>query len=153
MWSLPDFFCLLIFDIFLRSARESPAENHKEAEGPGTPPWWGKAERPRSNQPGEEWEGICHCLCLKCRSQMNGARFFSVVWAAIEQGAMGTDWNKKLHTDRRENFFTLRITEHWNELPQGVMESPFFWRYSKPLGHLLVLPTVGNVRYWQGWAR
>jgi len=24
----------------------------------------------------------------------------------------------------RKNFFTLRVTEHWNKLPGGVVESP-----------------------------
>jgi len=24
----------------------------------------------------------------------------------------------------RKNFFTLRVTEHWNRLPRGAVESP-----------------------------
>jgi len=31
---------------------------------------------------------------------------------------------RKLQLKTRKNFFTLRVTEHWNRLPRGAVESP-----------------------------
>jgi len=30
---------------------------------------------------------------------------------------------RKFHTNTRKNFFTVRVTEHWNKPPRGVVES------------------------------
>ncbi|KFZ59645.1 hypothetical protein N321_02803, partial [Antrostomus carolinensis] len=30
----------------------------------------------------------------------------------------------KFHTNLRKNFFTVRVTEHWDRLPREVVESP-----------------------------
>jgi len=32
--------------------------------------------------------------------------------------------HRKSHLNTRKNFFTLRVTEHWNRLPRGVVEPP-----------------------------
>jgi len=32
--------------------------------------------------------------------------------------------HRKFHLNMRKNFFPLRVTEHWNRLPRGMMESP-----------------------------
>jgi len=31
---------------------------------------------------------------------------------------------RKFQVNMRKNFFPLRVTEHWNRLPRGVIESP-----------------------------
>ena len=31
---------------------------------------------------------------------------------------------RKFHTNMQKNFFTVRVTEHWNRLCREVMESP-----------------------------
>jgi len=31
---------------------------------------------------------------------------------------------RKFHLNMKKNFFTLRMTEHWNRLPRGAVDSP-----------------------------
>ena len=68
---------------------------------------------------------------LQGRCQEDGARLFS--------GAQHK--HKKFHLNMRKNFFTLRVTEHWNRLPREIVDSPslkiFKTRLDKALCNLL----------------
>jgi len=37
----------------------------------------------------------------------------------------------------RKNFFPLRVTEHWNRLPRGVVESPSLHIFKPSLDKVL----------------
>ena len=63
--------------------------------------------------------------CLKCGSQMDGARFFSVVCSDRSRGSGHELVHRKLLTRTRNNFSTVRVTEHWNRLPREAAEPPF----------------------------
>jgi len=63
----------------------------------------------------------------KCRSQVDGARLFSVVCSNRTRGSGHKLEHRKLHTTTRKTFFTMRAMEHWNRLPRVAVEShPLF---------------------------
>ncbi|KFV83675.1 hypothetical protein N308_06008, partial [Struthio camelus australis] len=46
----------------------------------------------------------------------------------------------KFHLNLRKNFFTVRVTEHWNRLPREVIEFPSLEIFKNHLD-----PVMGNV--------
>jgi len=63
--------------------------------------------------------------CLKGGCQDNGAKLFSVVPSDRTRGNGHKLKLKKFCLNMRKNFFTLRVTGHWNRLPREAVDFPF----------------------------
>jgi len=63
-------------------------------------------------------------LYLKDGCQEYGARLCSVVPSERTMDNRHKLKHRKLHLNMKKNFLTLRVTEHWNRLPRGAVDSP-----------------------------
>jgi len=61
--------------------------------------------------------------CLQGGCEEDGARLFSVVPSERTRGNGHKLKVRKFCLNMRKTYFTLSVTEHWNRLPRGVVDS------------------------------
>ncbi|KAK4829153.1 LOW QUALITY PROTEIN: hypothetical protein QYF61_002368, partial [Mycteria americana] len=71
---------------------------------------------PAGKQPSENYlKGVC---------KEHGARPFSAVPTDRTRGNGHKLKHKRCHLNIRKHFFTVKVTEHWHQLPRAVVQSP-----------------------------
>ncbi len=53
--------------------------------------------------------------------------------------------HRKFHMIIRKNLFTWKVTEHWNRLPRGIVESPSLEIFRTHMDTFPAQPAVGNL--------
>ncbi|KAJ7425708.1 hypothetical protein WISP_22356 [Willisornis vidua] len=67
---------------------------------------------------------INSCERLRGGCQEDGARLFLVVSSNRTRSNGHKLKHRRFHLNLNKNFFTMRVSEHWNRLPSMIMESP-----------------------------
>ena len=78
---------------------------------------------------------------MKGGCQEDGAKLFSVVPSDRTRANGHKLKQRKFQLNMRKNFFPLRVTEHWNRLPRGAVESGDI---QDPPGQGPLWPAVGD---------
>ena len=58
---------------------------------------------------------------LRCRGQRDKDRLFSAVHGDRTKRNDHKWKHRKFNTNEHKNFFTVRVTKHWNGMPRGVV--------------------------------
>jgi len=74
---------------------------------------------------------------LKGGCQEDGTRHFSAMPSERTRGNGHKLKQRKFQMNTRKKFFILRVMEHWNRLPRGIVESPSLQMFKTCLDEVL----------------